>query len=802
MMALVPLVPVHAAVSITAVGFADKPQPYYVGNVHKGDTLNVTGVGVTAGATINIYWDNAFKETFSSGSGKLNSTTAEADGTWLVWLDVPEGLNGWHYIWAKDTSTGETAGGSGTAGEVWMMATLVASPSSGLPGDTITLKGYGYGDEEDIDSITDDFMDYLTALEADESPAVPETTELGTFTCTFKVPQGTDYENYTITATNAYSASDWFVVGASISLSDEEGPTGMVIEVNGQGLNPLGTIDEGDVTLDGVSCYIFDEPIDIDSDGDVKFEIVIPSVGNPGTYTLVVDDGTYQPELDFEVLGEAEIEATPAYGVQGAKISIQGFNFTQVDGEDVDVYIGATFIKSFETDNDGTFSGTITIPAVASDSYTLYAYQSDFEIEGSTGFRVGLMIVILTPESGPSGALVTLTGSGFTDSGEWNATLGDVTLFEDEQTEPDGTISELFFVPTVEPGTYTVTVRDVDAEIDVTSSFTVTHKTMMETDPLVAPNGYNVTIEGKYFSAEDGTNLDFVIFNSTDDWDMNVEYGHAAVETDEDGNFTGYWEVLDDETIGLGTYTINCTDDNDLLAQFSFTVVSKTVQIEPRKSSFAIGDTVAFNVESSFAQPNSYIEIEDPSGDLYWTTDPFESDLWIQVGTIMIVPFYQQTAGGNPMTLLDDAPLGTWTWVWYDEDDDEVDSGTFSVSAAPEDVLGEQIEDLNSAVTDLQSDITTVSTEVAAVRTQITNAINAANAAVQAANAATQAVNAVAQTASAASTAATNAANAATEAKNAANGLTTLVYGAIGASLVAALAAIVSLMQISRRIAG
>jgi hypothetical protein len=40
------------------------------------------------------------------------------------------------------------------------------------------------------------------------------------------------------------------------------------------------------------------------------------------------------------------------------------------------------------------------------------------------------------------------------------------------------------------------------------------------------------------------------------------------------------------------------------------------------------------------------------------------------------------------------------------------------------------------------------------------------------------------------------------EARNAANGLTTLVYGAIGASLVAALAAIVSLMQISRRIAG
>ena len=46
------------------------------------------------------------------------------------------------------------------------------------------------------------------------------------------------------------------------------------------------------------------------------------------------------------------------------------------------------------------------------------------------------------------------------------------------------------------------------------------------------------------------------------------------------------------------------------------------------------------------------------------------------------------------------------------------------------------------------------------------------------------------------------AASAAEDASSAASGLTTLVYGAIGASLIAALAAIVSLMQISRRIAG
>jgi len=264
----------------------------------------------------------------------------------------------------------------------------------------------------------------------------------------------------------------------------------------------------------------------------------------------------------------------------------------------------------------------------------------------------------------------------------------------------------------------------------------------------------------------------------------------------------GTFEVPDSETLSLGTYSLNITDGKGMFAQATFEVVSKVTSITPRKSTFRIGETVAFNVESSFAQDGAYVKVKDPSGDLYWTTDPFVEDNWVKVGTLQVYPFYEQVAGGNPMVPLEDAPLGTYSWVYYDEDDDELDTGTFVVAAAAEEVIGQQIEDLNTAITDLTSDITTVSTEVAAVRTQITNAINAANAAVQAANAATQAVNAVAQTASAASTAATNAAAAATEARNAANGLTTLVYGAIGASLVAALAAIVSLMQISRRIAG
>jgi hypothetical protein len=317
-----------------------------------------------------------------------------------------------------------------------------------------------------------------------------------------------------------------------------------------------------------------------------------------------------------------------------------------------------------------------------------------------------------------------------------------------------------------------------------------------------------VTIEG-YFFAEtpDDNSLDFVLYNDTDDWDMDVEWGGGAVnlEDDEDwddGYFKGYWKVFDDETLSLGTYTMNVTDGEGMFAQYVFNLVDKTVDIEPRKSTFRIGEVVSFDVESSFAQDESYIKIWDPSGSLYWKTNAFAAESWVKVGTLEVYPYFAQIASGNLMTLLEDAPLGTWTWTWYDEDDDELDDGTFTVEAAAADVIGQQVQDLANQITDIASQLGDVTSEFDDVRDDIAAVSAIASQAVTAAQQAAEAVQTVAQTANQANTAAENAATAAEAARDAANGLTTLVYGAIGAALVAALAAIVSLMQISRRIAG
>jgi len=282
-------------------------------------------------------------------------------------------------------------------------------------------------------------------------------------------------------------------------------------------------------------------------------------------------------------------------------------------------------------------------------------------------YRVGIMLVILSEESGPSGSVITVTATGFTEDGHWNMTIGGerpdpVTASED--CDEDGSLSQEITIPTLPVGVHTVSVYDIEAEIAVETEFEVTKTTTMKADPYEVPVGLEVTLTGEYFSDDaSGESLTFQIYNETDLYDI-VVFNNTAnpILLLKDGTFEGTWLVGGNDTIDgtnftIGTYTVNVTDGKGLWAELTFNIVDKTVAIEPRKSVFRIGDTVAFNVESSFILEDSYIKIYDPTGELYWVTNMFSSDLWVSLELTKIVPFYSQTAGGNPMLLLDDAPL-------------------------------------------------------------------------------------------------------------------------------------------------
>jgi hypothetical protein len=673
-------VTVMGALVITDV--KDKDGTTISGGVY-GDVVRVFGAGAVAGTDVDLYWDSV--DVWDGEEGLLNSSEAKPDGSFEIWFEVPEAVNGLHYLWIKDA---EDSPAGPEAFSVDAMIRL--SPGSGLVGDSVTIKGNGFGKSKNVNNIDFGADDLIT------NPSVPVTNNLGYWEATFNVPNKAD-DDYTITAEDAAgnSATATFTIGPAISLDVEEGPVGTMVEVDGRGFTSGGTVTS--ITLDGVDCRVTDtDDLDIDGDGEFTFTLAVPSVSRSGReYELHVSDSEGKDAtVHFLVTGLSSITLDPMFGPPGTSVSIEGSNFAP--SRAVSVSISGTGARTFQTNSRGKFSGSYTIPAIASGTYDLTAEQVDFNIEASRPFKVGTMAVILSPTTGPSGTLVALTGTGFTAGGEWNASIDGKTLLEDQSVSGDTTLYGTFYVPTLEPGVYTVTVTDVDENIEVTKEFTVTERTSINMDPVMAPAEFNVTIEGFYFAESDGViDVDFKIYNATDYWTMDVYQGTDTVATGDDGGFTAWWVVP--PVLSEGIYTVNATDDEGLIAQSSFSVGPCVVAVSSRKATYARGDTVGFNFESSFREEDSYIIITDSEGDFVWRTD--DLDTWIRVGITYTVPLYTQTAGGNPMILYGDAPLGNWTYTWYNGDDVELASGSFTVK---ETTSQEEEEPEDGGATDAQ----------------------------------------------------------------------------------------------------
>ncbi|GAH13030.1 unnamed protein product, partial [marine sediment metagenome] len=240
------------------------------------------------------------------------------------------------------------------------------------------------------------------------------------------------------------------------------------------------------------------------------------------------------------------ISAEPGFGPQGSSTTVSGENFQNIKDKKVKImlYDGTAFVADIKTsvkvDSDGSFEATCTIPTENDGPYKIKVVSKpdddgDFYISDTVEFRIGTIMVLLSKDESRVGDQIVFTGNGFTDDGEWNATFGDVTIFSEEQASGTGLLrvgsdTPQFFVPQVQPGEYTITVWDVDAELTVETDFTVTEYTVLDFELLEAPNEFNVSIDGWNWPEVDGDindedRIEFVLFNETDDWDMDVRQG-------------------------------------------------------------------------------------------------------------------------------------------------------------------------------------------------------------------------------------------------------------------------------------
>ena len=620
-----------------------------------------------------------------SGNDRTGSTT------WEQWILGTTGPDSWHIadLVTPYFATGDwaTLAATYTAADVLGIKVAIGLGSTALTApvyiDDISVNGGSLG------------------LEA---PIVETTTDdVGSFETTFDVPTDV-YNTYTVSATDTGSTMNYdeFILGASITLSEDEGPTGSVIAITGRGWTATQTVLFGSVkVVDG-------DIITVETDGTFEANVVIPGAGSLGDYTITATEtlGAKGPSTeDFDITGLPEISVDPTYGAPGAVITVSGANFSQEAGTEValelwgklpDPVIWINDLGIAETDSDGTIEDSFVSPAVAFESYEVRAVDGIYGLSAEDAFKVGLIALIINPLSGEAGTEIAITGIGF-EPGAYNLTFGAENYDPYGIVNPGEAISDNFYIPNVEPGVYQMVVID-EVENELTVHFTVTASTYASVDPAVAPIGYNISLSGYNFADWAGP-VDFVIYNSTDEWPMDVRTTSLPgptvlpTETNNDGNFSGW--VLVESELNNGDYTINVTGDQGLLVQLPFSVVAARVDVAPRKALFDRGDTVSFLISNDFVLDDSYIEIYSPDESLWWITEPFGLGIWVvNQADLYTVPKYLQTANGNQMDLASDAPMGTWTYFFYDEFNDELMNGTFGVGASTAAQIDARMDDV------------------------------------------------------------------------------------------------------------
>ena len=814
---------------------------------HKGDEIVVGGWTATPGGKVEVYWENQNPE------NKLGETYANADRSFSLTVQIPDPPAGTYSILVVDSATGSTV----FIKDFELTPEITLSPDRTLPGKNVTVVGTGFAADQEI---TLTMYNDTVSTTLSTSPTTVETDDEGSFNCTFKVPTTINggevvYGTYTIKAEDedGNSATATLTLSPIITLSTSEGPSGTLVDIIGEGFTAESSVD---ITMDNTECKTLDT-IEVNESGIFTGRFVVPTL-DVDTYTVkATDEEGKSATASFTVTGTTAIEVTPAVAAPGETVTIKGYNFTAMKDVVVTIDFGTfTEYATANTTENGEFTATVTVPDVPG-TYTITATDAN-DLTASTTFKAVITTLTILPTSGATGTKIHIVGTGFEAGKKFNATIGGKLIIEGE-TDNEGAIDEYAYIPTVPVGTYTITVMD-ETGIKAEETFEVTATTQITLDPTSAPAGYEVTITLKYFTAAGDntkTQVSISMYNLTADgevdwicadlWSEDLDW--EAADGCENGYVNGsgmYVGTFKVPQLDVGTYIINATDANGLTANVTFEIVKPTVIVYTGADEYLPGDRVSFFAKCIFEYKDQVINLYTPSG--------FKIPI---TGLQILTKIGKYYTGTVSYILPADAETGTWTWnttiggvtvsgsfnvttrtttgaleqrILKLKSDvsslsDVVDKlsgiidrqasdisklsssvGTLSdtVSSLKSDVssLSDVVGRLSDMVSTQASDISKLSSSVSTLSSTVGDLATSVSSLKSDVEKLASDVKALSSAVSATQSAAEEASKAASSAQSAVSGLQMAVYGAVILSLIAAVAAIISIIIVQRKIAG
>lgn len=371
---------------------------------------------------------------------------------------------------------------------------IYVSPAYGLGGTIVTLTGSGF-------TAAQNFGVTVGGLSVVPSAT---TTGTGSFSVTFTVPTTLAYGPCVVVLTTTgpgtlQTASAAFQVGtatgASISVLPTQGPVGTTVTLNASGflIGQNYTVTMGGLTVLTSST----------SASSFTVSFIVPSI-TPGTYNVELNTTTPGPvqtaTATFQVIKGA-ISLSSTQGTVGQIINVSGNGFgTSLT---ITFYFDNGTLPSFVVSSStGAFATGIAIPETPAGTHQIKAADSAGNTSDPVTFTVVPKVVSVSPNSGNSLTMLSISANGFAASDSSIAVyLGNNKLPSVVASDQNGTVaSQQVKVGEIPGGIYQVKLVDVSGDTaTAATSFTVTQTFLVDAANLYV--GKRVTMAGMGFAA-------------------------------------------------------------------------------------------------------------------------------------------------------------------------------------------------------------------------------------------------------------------------------------------------------------
>ncbi|MDH4367765.1 MAG: hypothetical protein OEV57_06545 [Dehalococcoidia bacterium] len=366
---------------------------------------------------------------------------------------------------------------------------ITLSPSSGVPGTEVTVRGYNFTADEWVD-VYYYYADTARTLET-ETKADGE----GYFKATFTIREsytGVHKVRAQITSTNYTEAN--FTVKPGLTVTPEEGPVGTNVTVEGHGFARDETSIELMYYLDGTAQTVVQD-ITADEDGWWKRSFLVPA-SSRGNHKI----DAHGDDSSLSQVGDASFQVKPGIalgkssGSPGQNVTMTGSGFAAMERDITILFAGEEVKTEIRADEAGYWQEDFEVPYMPKGTHSVTA-EGESTPETAISARSFNITpgLVLSPDEGHVGTDVAVIGGGFPISKDV------VVKYEAAEvgrtsTNSSGSFRIVFPLPESQHGENEVTAEDT-AGNNVTAVFT------LESEPPGTP---------ELDSLPDGSRLGFI----------------------------------------------------------------------------------------------------------------------------------------------------------------------------------------------------------------------------------------------------------------------------------------------------